>query len=151
MGLSKGLSCEAGSIFCCHNPKGVFQSEVLRLNFPELEPWVALSVSLLVYLHANVSPALPAALPATGSLAAALPEVLSILLPISAPLTGLDECFFFNSLVVRLPYSSIFCQSWLFFVFKFVVLFLLCKEAQCVYLCLHLGRKSLCSFFFHST
>ena len=24
--------------------------------------------------------------------------------------TGLDECFFFNSLVVRLPYSSIFWQ-----------------------------------------
>ena len=39
-------------------------------------------------------------------------------LPISAPPTGLDECFFFISLVVRLPYSSIFCQFWLFFVFK---------------------------------
>ena len=39
--------------------------------------------------------------------------------------TGLDECFFFNSLVVRLPYSSIFCQFWLFFVFKFVVVLLL--------------------------
>ena len=36
--------------------------------------------------------------------------------------TGLDECFFFNFLVVRHPYSSIFCQFWLFFVFKFVVL-----------------------------
>ena len=31
------------------------------------------------------------------------------LLPISVPPTGLDECFFFISLVVRLPYSSIFC------------------------------------------
>ena len=31
-------------------------------------------------------------------------------LPISAPPTGLDEYIFFNSLVVRLPYSSIFCQ-----------------------------------------
>ena len=112
-------------VFPAASTSQVFQSEVLRLAFPTLEPWVALSVSLLVYLHANVSPALPAALPATGSLAAALPEVLSILLPISAPLTGLDECFFFNSLVVRLPYSSIFCQSWLFFVFKFVVLLVL--------------------------
>ena len=41
-------------------------------------------------------------------------------LPISAPPTGLGECFLI-SLVVGLPYSSIFCQFWLFFVFKFVV------------------------------
>ena len=55
-------------------------------------------------------------------------------LPISAPPTGLDECFFFNSLVVGLPYSSIFCQFWLFFVFKLLLSFFwLCEEAQCVY------------------
>ena len=35
-------------------------------------------------------------------------------LPVSAPPTGLDECFFFISLVVGLPYSLIFCQFWLF-------------------------------------
>ena len=65
-------------------------------------------------------------------------------LPISAPPTCLDECFFFISLVVGLPYSSIFCQFWLFFVFKLLLSFFwLCKEAQCVYLCLHLGRKLL--------
>ena len=62
-------------------------------------------------------------------------------LPISAPPTGLDECFFFISLVVGLPYSLIFCQFWLFFVFKLLSFFWLCEEAQCVYLCLHLGRK----------
>ena len=63
-------------------------------------------------------------------------------LPVSAPPTGLDEYFFFISLVVRLPYSSIFCQFWLFFVFKLLLSFFwLCEEAQCVYLCLHLGRK----------
>ena len=44
-------------------------------------------------------------------------------LPVSAPSTGLDGCFF-NSLIVGLPYSLIFCQFWLFFVFKFVVLVL---------------------------
>ena len=61
---------------------------------------------------------------------------------LSIPPISLDECFFFNSLVVRLPYSSIFCQFWLFFVFKFVVvLFWLCEEAECVYLHLHLGWK----------
>ena len=35
-------------------------------------------------------------------------------LSISTSPTGLDECFFFNSLVVRLPCGSIFCQFWLF-------------------------------------
>ena len=41
-------------------------------------------------------------------------------LPISGPPTDLNECFFFNSLVVVLPYSSILCQT-VFFVFKFAV------------------------------
>ena len=62
-------------------------------------------------------------------------------LPISTPPTSLDECFFI-SLVVGIPYSSIFCLFWLFFVFKLLLsYFWLCEEAQCVYLCLHLGRK----------
>ena len=70
------------------------------------------------------------------------PQFLSARLPVSAPPTGLDECVFFNSLVVGLPYSLIFCQFWLFFVFKLLLSFFwLCEEAQCVYLCLHLGRK----------
>ena len=58
------------------------------------------------------------------------------------PPTRLDECFFFISLVVGLPYSLIFCHFWLFFVFKLLLSFWLCEEAQCIYLCLHLGRKS---------
>ena len=49
-----------------------------------------------------------------GVPAAALLQILSAWLPVSAPPTGLDECFFFISLVVRLPYSLIFCQFWLF-------------------------------------
>ena len=35
-----------------------------------------------------------------------------------------------------------FCPFWLFFVFKLLSFFWLCEEAQCVYLCLHLGWKS---------
>ena len=58
---------------------------------------------------------------------ATLLQVLSAQLPISAPPTGLGECFFFISLVVGLSYSSIFCQFWLFFVFKFVVLLLVVR------------------------
>ena len=60
-----------------------------------------------------------------GPPAATLLRVLSTHLPVSAPLIGLDECFFFNSLVVGLPYGSIFYQFWLFFVFNFVVVLLL--------------------------
>ena len=63
-------------------------------------------------------------------------------LPVSTPPTGLGECFFFISLVVRLLCSSIFCQFWLFFVFKLLLSFFwLCEEAQCVHLRLHLGWK----------
>ena len=72
---------------------------------------------LPVYPHTNVGLPCPPA--------ATLLWALSTQLPISAPPTSLDECFFFNSLVVRLPYSSIFCQFWLVFVFKFVVVLLL--------------------------
>ena len=62
------------------------------------------------YPHANVGPLGP---PAT-TLPALVHQLLPCgaspppWLPISAPPTSLDECFFFNSLVVRLPYSSIF-------------------------------------------
>ena len=108
---------------------------------------------LLVYLCVNVG---PQGLPATASCslvflvpqsatslgppAAGLQRILSTWLPVSTPSTGLDECFFFISLIVGLPYSSIFCQFWLFFVLKLLLYFFcLCLEAQCIYLCLHLG------------
>ena len=115
---------------------------------------------LPVYLCANVG---TQGLPATtlwGLLAAAWPALFHNLpphwvrqpkpchkssaprLPVSASPTCLDECFFFIYLVVGLPYSSIFCQLWLFFVFKLLLSFFwLCEKAQYVYLCLHLGRK----------
>ena len=71
-------------------------------------------------------------------------------LPLSAPPTGLDECFFFISLVFGLPCSSIFCQFWLFFVFKLLSFFWLCEEVQCVYLRLHLDRTSSLSYLLSS-
>ena len=45
------------------------------------------------------------------------PSILSAQVRISAPPTGLDEYFFFSSLVVGPPYGSIFWQFWLFFCF----------------------------------
>ena len=105
---------------------------------------VCLAPQLFLPAYPQVNVGLPS--PQDGSpspLAAALPWVLSTGLPISAPPTGLDQCFFFNSLIVGLPYSVIFCQFWLFFVFKLLLSFFwLCEEAQCVYLRLHLGQKS---------
>ena len=112
MGLSNKLFYEAGSFSCHLNPQRFFQSDVLRLYFPTLVPWVAWSVSVpscsswFICTQMWESP-----------LCQPPPCCESPLtwLPISAPPTSLDECFFFNSLVVTLPYSLVFWQFWLFF------------------------------------
>ena len=116
------LSCETGSFSCHCNPHKFLQPEVLKLYLPALEPWVVCSVSLpscsswLILLH-QLSPGHSPPPPFWSSSHPLVPNPLH-------PIAGLDECFFFNSLVVRLPYSSIFWQFWLFFVFKFVFVFL---------------------------
>ena len=46
VGHSKELLCETGSFSCCCTSHRFFQSGVLRLYFPVLEPWVVWSVSL---------------------------------------------------------------------------------------------------------
>ena len=46
MDISNEHSCETGCFSCCHNTHRFLQSEVLRLYFPVLEPWVPQSVSL---------------------------------------------------------------------------------------------------------
>ena len=93
------------------------------------------------FICANVGPqgllvvGLPALfVPHSASLGPAMVMgVLSVPVPVSTPPTGLDVCFFFYLLGVRLPCRLIFCQFWL------------CEEAQCVYLRCHLG--SLFLFF----
>ena len=85
---------------------------------------------LLVYLHANVGPPSPQATASLSPPAAALLGVLSTRQPVSTHPSGMDESFFFNSLVVRLPYSLIFWQL-LFFVLKFVAV---CWEPHCLVL-----------------
>ena len=97
---------------------------------------------LLGYASCSLACPIPYSTTSLSPPAPALSRVLSTWLPISAPPTGLDECFFCISLVVGLPCGSIFCQFWLVFVFKLLLSFFwLCEEAHCVYLCLHLGRK----------
>ena len=117
-------------------PPQVFSISGLRHYFPMLEPWVARYVtwSTSCCLAASCSFAHPAPQSTTslGPPAIALPRVLSAWLPFSAPPNGLDECFLFISLVVGLPYSSIFCQFWLFFVFKFAVVLLLVVQGGTV-------------------
>ena len=100
-----------------------------------LEPWVAQSVS-----HPSCSPwiicmqvwdrQLPQCLPSIP--VAALPHVLSTRLPVSIPPTSLDGCFFSNSLVVGLPYSSIFWQFWLFLFLNLLLSFFWCVKRQSV-------------------
>ena len=97
-------------------PTGFFSQRFWGFIFLGCVVCLAPQLFLPVYLHANVGPPSPPA--------AALTWVLSAWLPISAPPTVLDECFFFKSLVVRLSYSLVFWQFWLVFVFKFVVLLL---------------------------
>ena len=72
-------------------------------------------------------------------------------LPITAPLTGLGKCFFFNSLVAGLPYSLVFCQFWLFFVLKFVVVLLLVVRGGTVYLPMPASLAGSPSFTFKKT
>ena len=100
---------------------------------------------LLVYPHANVGPPAPppAALPAPVLHLLPCCESSLLQLPVCAPPTSLDECFFSNSLVFGLPYSSIFWQFWLFLCLNLLLSFFwLCMEAKCIYLCLHLDQKS---------
>ena len=71
---------------------------------------------------------IPQSTTSPGLPATTLPRVLSAWLPVFASPTGPDECFFFIYLVVRLPYSLIFCQFWLFFVFKLLLSFFCCAR-----------------------
>ena len=101
-----------------------------------------------VYLHANVGPPCQPATASLGLPAALLPRVLSAWLPISAPPTGLSECFFFNFLVVGLPYSLIFWWFWLYFVFKFVVVLLVVQGCKVYLSMLPSWREVGLPFFF---
>ena len=126
--------------FWCCNPHRFLQLEVLRLYFLTLEPWVVHSVLLpscsswfiCMQMRDNPFHQQPPCLPQSASHYIATCPLFPGL-PISAPPTSLNECFFFNSLVVGLPYSSIFWLFWLLFVFKFVVLLLVVQGGK-VYL-----------------
>ena len=140
VGLSSELSCETGSFSCCLNTHSFFfQSEVLRLYFPTLEPWIARpACSTVVPPHlssckygatqsANHSLAQPVLQPPPCCMSS-LPQM-----PVSAPPSSLNKYFFFNCFTVGFPHSLIFWQFELFFVFKFVVVLLMVVGGDKVY------------------
>ena len=129
-GLSSELSCEAGSFSFHCNPHrflasgseaffryagnlgcAVCLTRLLFLQFICTEMWTTESASHHLSNAVFQPPPCSASSPP--------------LLPISTPPTSLDECFFFNSLVVGIPYSLILWKFWSFFVFKFVGVLLL--------------------------
>ena len=148
VGLSSELSRETGSFCHCCNSHRFLHSEVLRPQFSVLKPCVvchAPQVLLLAYPHRSVgnpvhqAPPHPPGPPPCHT--SSLPQFT-----VSTPPPSLDEYFFFNSLAVRLPCSLIFWHFWLFLIYYLfnclLSFFWLCEQAQCVYLCLHLGWKS---------
>ena len=141
MGLSKNSPVRLGvSPAAASTPTGVFNQRCEAL-FPRAGA-LGCSVSLTptmflpVYLCANVGP-WSHRLPSSSHNPPCLwvqphcCESSPRWLPVSStPPTGLDEFFFFISLVVGLLWGSLFCQFWLFFVFKLLLSFFwLCKEA----------------------
>ena len=119
----------------------------MRLYFTTLEPWVVQSVwvpscsSWFMCTQMWDCPLLQL-LPHPVLQPPSFQESSPPWLPLPVPPTGLNEYFFFNSLVVGLPYSSIFWKFWLFFFLNLLLSFWLCEEAKCIYLHLCLGWKS---------
>ena len=121
MGLSNQLFCEGGSFSHQCNPHRFLQSEVLRL-FPHvgtlgcLAQWFSQFICMQMWERPVIQlwPCPPWYASCCLTCLDLQPPPCCVSspsqLPVSAPPTSLNECFFFNSLVVRLPYISIFSQ-----------------------------------------
>ena len=100
---------------------------------------------LLICLHANMEPLGPPAAtsPSPPCRVSSLPR-----LPVSIPPTSLDECFLTPWL---LDFHTVQCSgsSSCFLFLNLLLSFIwLWEEAQCVYLCFHLGWKSFLDSFY---
>ena len=129
--------CETGSFSHCCTPHKFLQQEVFESLVSYTETLgdvvcLALQLFLLAYPHMNVHlPAQPATpLPHLVLQPLYCQESSLPYLPISAPPTSLDVCFF-NSLVVGLPRSLISWQFWLFLFLNWLSFFWICQEAKC--------------------
>ena len=128
VGCPSELSCEAGSFSHHRKIHRFLQPEVLRLFIPKLEPWIVQSVLLPSCSSWFICTQI------WDHLVHQLPLCHFSQLPISAPPTSLNECFLYNSLVVRLQHSLIFWQFLLYFVFNCFVVLLLVVPGGKVYL-----------------
>ena len=155
MGLSKELSCEARSFSHHCNSHRFFQSEVLRLYFPALGPWVAWSVLLpscftrfiltqvwdcpIHYPPPRPVCQPPPCLPWLSSHCLSMSPLHSTflslpLLPVWMNVSSLTPWL--------LDFHAVqFSGSFDYFLFLNLLLsfFWLCEEAKYIYLCLHLG------------
>ena len=129
-----------GVFSCSFTPTGFYRGFEA---FPVLEPWAVRSLSLpscsFQFICLQKSDDL--VLQLLPCCASSPPQ-----LPVSAPPTSLNECFSFNSLVVRLPYSSIFWQFW-YFLFLNLLSFWLCEKAKCTYLPVPPSWLEVCIIF----
>ena len=155
MTLSNKLSYEAGSFYCHLNPHRIFHSEVLRLYFPMLEPWVAWSVSLpscsshFICTHMwdhLVCQLLPRPLRSSSYHVAVHPlhprcpslPLLSVWMNVSSLTPWLLD---FHTVRFSGSYGCFLFLNWL------LSFFWLCEEAQYIYLGLHLGQNPSLYFF----
>ena len=141
MCLSNELSCEAGNFSCLLNPHRFFQSEVLRPYFPTLDPWVVWSVLLPSCSSRFISMQMwdrliCQPLPCNESFLPWLPS--AHLLPLWMNVSSLTP-WLSDFHTVQFSGSS----SCFLFLNLLLSFFWLCEEVKCIYLCLHLGWKSL--------
>ena len=118
MGLSNKLSYEARSFPHCHNPHMFFSvrgCETISLHWNPGLYGLSCSPVVPLGLSTHKSGITQSASCFLAQSTSYHPDV-SRLCPISTLPTSLNECFFFNSLVVRLSCSLILWQFWLFFV-----------------------------------
>ena len=101
LGPLRGHTWEPHRFFHCPNPTNFYSQKLWGLIFLTLELWARWSGVGLRSLTPNFYPPHVSVGPACS---------MSLHHFISTPPTRLNECDFFNFLVVRLPYSSIFWQ-----------------------------------------
>ena len=150
MDLSNELSCEAGSFSCHLNPHRYSQSEVLRLYFSMLGPWVAWSVLLPSCsswficmqmwdcLVCQLLPHPPWSSSYCLTMSPVCPSCPSLpLLPVWMNVSSLTPWLSDFHVV---PFSG--NSGSFLFLNLLLSIFWFCEEAQCIYLCLYLGQKS---------
>ena len=133
--------------FAAPNPYWFLQPEVMKLYFS--------GAGMLGWVVPHSCDVGPLVLPPVAVTASPPPfhwcHTVSSLpwLPISALPTHLNEYFFFKSLAVQLPYSSIFWQFWLFLVLTLVVILFMAVWEGNEYLPMPPCCSEIFKYFYH--